>query len=318
MEGTRETAGVVFLVVLLLINGSSLGATGIETPRTVRSEGGDRHDVNEFYFVHLTDTHVMSKLFEPSGLSMMRIRMALDRFCSFVPKPAFVVITGDLVHWGGSWVSGALNCRAFAGCFYQQNGTLFADTNHTIPVYTTPGNHDYFFVRNLDNYHRYIDDEDRYIVNCSGVSLVFMTSGAAFFGDGAGLSDDDMAWLDHALDVCNTSAEIVLMHHPAINTRNGQGVMEGVLARNREAFVSACNAHHVELVLAGHTHRSRVYDSNESVYNDSLGLNCSLYPTLFVQTDDCSDNINFRNVTVSGRTVWLESTVRIHVNDSRC
>jgi 3',5'-cyclic AMP phosphodiesterase CpdA len=284
----------------------------------VKSDMTDRCDVhfnNDFYFVQLTDTHVMSTVFEQSGLSIMRLRMALDHVCSFEPKPAFVVITGDLTNWGGSYISGALNCRAFASCFYQKDGQLYADVNHSVPVYTTPGNHDYFFVRNLNNYHRYINDEDRYIVNYSGMSLLFMASGPAFFGDGAGLYEDDMGWLVHSLDVCNTSMKVVLMHHPAVNERNAQGRMIGVLARNRDAFVAACEDHHVELVLNGHTHRSIVYEGNESMVNDSIALNCSMFPTLFVQTDDCSDNINYRNVSVISGTVWLGSTVKIHVDD---
>jgi UDP-2,3-diacylglucosamine pyrophosphatase LpxH len=241
--------------------------------------------------------------------------MALDTVCSFEPKPAFVVITGDLMHWGGNYVSGALNCRAFVGCFHQKDGQLYADAKYVVPVYTTPGNHDFFFVRNLNNYHRLIKNEDRYIVNYSGTSLFFMTSGPAFFDGGAGLYDDDMMWLEHALDVCNSSLKFVLVHHPAVNERDEQGKMEGVLSRNRDAFVVECEAHHVELVLNGHTHHSIVYDGNESTYNDTIAMNCSIYPTLFVQTDDCSDNINYRNVSVIQGMMWLGSTVRIHVDD---
>jgi 3',5'-cyclic AMP phosphodiesterase CpdA len=306
--------GVFSLVFLLILSGTSMGGVSIEAGSGMNNRGNLQGDT-DFYFVHLTDTHVMSTIFEPSGLSKTRLRMALDHVCSFEPKPAFIVITGDLMNWGGSWISGALNSRAFVSCFYQKDGELYADANYSVPVYTTPGNHDYFFVRNLNNYHRLIEDEDRYIVNYSGMSLLFMTSGPAFFGDGAGLYDSDMIWLDHALDACNSSLEVVLMHHPAVNGRGEQGMMMGVLARNRDAFVEACETHHVELVLAGHTHRSLVYDGNESTYNNTLAINCGVCPTLFVQTDDCSDNINYRNVSVISGTVWLGSTVKIHVDD---
>jgi Icc-related predicted phosphoesterase len=318
MEFHRCKLIVVFLGFLVILSGCSLSERSIPAKSEMNNASGTLGAGTLFYFIQLTDTHVMSKVFDPSERSKLRLELALGRICSFDPKPAFVVITGDLTNWGGSWLSGALNCRAFASCFFQRGGQLYADENYSIPVYTTPGNHDYFFVRNLDNYHRFINKETRYIINYSDMSLLFMGSGPALLTGGAGLYDDDMMWLDHALDVCNASMKVVLMHHPAVNERGKYGVMSAVLARNREAFVTMCEASHVELVLTGHTHHSMVYDGTEHTYNDSMALNCSLYPTLFVQTDDTAIDINYRNVTVSGTSVWLGSTVRIPVDGIAC
>ena len=58
-------------------------------------------------------------------------------------------------------------------------------------------------------------------------------------------------------------------------------------------------------MLAGHTHRSIVFDSNENVY-ESLPLNCSQYSTtLHVQSDDCKEGIHFRNITIVGDDIWI-------------
>jgi 3',5'-cyclic AMP phosphodiesterase CpdA len=231
--------------------------------------------------------------------------------CSFGRKPAFIVITGDLTNWGGSWISGAMNCLAFASCLYKKAGQFYADANYSVPVYTTPGNHEYIYTRNLMNYHRYIETDDRFIVNYSDASLFFLNSGPMSFNDGAGLYDSDMKWLEGALDNCTAHIKIVLMHHPAVNARNEHGRMSSVIARNREAFVTSCENHNVELVLTGHTHQARIFDGNENAYEDPTSLNCSLYPTLFVQTDDCDKDIHYRNVTFIGNDVWLERCVKV-------
>lgn len=295
----------------MLLNGITVGGTTTNTAGQHKNDANDRTGANQFYFVQLTDTHVMSKVFDPDESSMKNLQKALEHVCSFEKKPAFIVVTGDLTNWGGSWISGALNCLAFTSCLYKKDGRFYADANCSVPVYTTPGNHEYIYTRNLMNYHRYIKTDDRYIVNYSDATLFFLNSGPMTFDDGAGLTDSDMTWLDGALDNCTAHFKIVLMHHPAVNTRNEQGRMSGVIARNREAFVASCENHSVELVLTGHTHQARIFDGNEKTYEDPTSLNCSLYPTLFVQTDDCHKEIHYRNVTIIGNNVWLEHCVKV-------
>jgi len=132
--------------------------------------------------------------------------------------------------------------------------------------------------------------------------------------EGDGLYDSDIAWLRDSLEQCNTSIKIVLMHHPAVNPREANGKMREVIARNREAFVTLCEEHGVEAVLAGHTHVEKVMDGNETQYVVNTSLNCSLYPTLFVQTDDCKEGVHFRNVSIVGTDVWVERCVEVNAS----
>ncbi len=277
---------------------------------------------DDFYFVHLTDTHIKHKLYDITEKTKARLSTVIDHIISFEKKPAFIVITGDLTEWGGSGVTGALNCMAFADCFYEMDGQLYADEELSIPVYTTPGNHDYCFNRNLKNYHKYIDknhidENDRYIVTHENVSLFFMDSGPNYYLNpftwidicGEGFYNCDIEWLEDSFK--NTSQKkIVLMHHPAVNKRNKWGFIGGVLIRNRENFIDLCDEYDAELVLAGHTHHAVVYDSNQNLYND-LPLNSSMYPTLHVQSDDCKGSIHYRNISIIGDDIWVEESVEL-------
>lgn len=307
---------IVALLLFFVLLTSSLAIGGISKESFAYNENDD------FYFVHITDTHVLSKLFDVNENSVKRFRGVLDRVCSFSVKPAFVVVTGDLTEWGASGLSGALNCKAFVNCLYKKDEHLYADANFSIPVYTTPGNHDYCFNRNLKNYHKYIDtnhveDEDRYVVVYGDVGLFFMDSGPNYYSDisilfdwhGEGLFDCDIEWLENQLSNCQSSHKIVLMHHPAV------GEEDDLFISNREEFIELCEMYDVEVVLAGHTHRSKVYDYDLNEYTE-LPLNCSQLPTLYVQTDDCKTGVHYRNISFVDNDIWLEDCSEVEVSSA--
>ena len=281
---------------------------------------------NDFYFVQITDTHVLDKKFDKNETSTKRLRCVLENITSFKTKPAFIVATGDLCDWGGSDKTGELNYKTFVSCFYKENDRLYADSDCSISVYTIPGNHDYMWENSLKNYHRYvdknhIDTNDEYTVTYGDVSLFFMNSGSNYVSNpkdwtrvkGSGLYDNDIIWLENELKECKTKHKIVLMHHPAVNSRDKNGEMTSVIARNRERFVEICEKYNVELVLTGHTHSSRIFDAEEKRYSENdLPFNCSSYPTLFVQTDDCKEGVHYRNISIINDNVWLEKTQKIN------
>ena len=283
------------------------------------------YNINHFYFVHITDTHLLHKLFDREEISKKRFSAVIENVTSFDNKPAFIVMTGDLVEWGGRSKSGALNYQTLVSCLYELDNQLYADSDFLIPVYTTPGNHDYYFGNNLKNYHlymnkNYIYDEDRYIITYNDVSLFFMDSGFHYILEpwdwfrilSSGLCNDDIKWLDEELNKSESKYKIILMHHPAVNIRDDRDVMIDVIARNREVFIDLCDKYNVNLVLTGHTHRSRVFDRYENLYND-FPINCTPHSTLFVQTDDCKQNVNYRNISITNNDILLEETQKLNV-----
>ena len=314
---------LMIIIIILILSGITTKGSTNKQLLDSREEQTISNSNNDFYFIHITDTHVMHKIFDWKEVSKKRLRTLLDHICSFEEKPAFIVITGDLTEWGGSKVSGNLNCHAFTSCFYKKNTSLFADNEYSIPVYTTPGNHDYCYNRNLTNYLNYICPVERYSIQYQDVSLFFMNTGPNYYEelynwfkniDGDGLYDDDIKWLESNLEKCNSSIKIVLMHHPAVNTRDTNGIMWNVIARNRESFITLCEHYDVDVVLAGHTHDEKIFDSNETSYSTDIALNCSLYPTLFVQTDDCKQSVHYRNISISKSNIWLESCVEVNIS----
>ncbi len=303
------------VLIVLLCVGCSFFFSSVSV-HSYLSESSGKH-FTDFYFVQLTDTHVLHKIFNRYGLSRTRFSTAINTIISFDTKPAFIVITGDLVEWGGNGWLGALNYQTMLDCLYEQEGLLFADAAHTIPVYTTPGNHDYCFHRDTQNYHTYmdpnhIDDEDRYVLTYENVSLFFMDSGPNYYANlsilfdwhGQGLTDDDITWLETELLNCSSPHKIVLMHHPAV------GESDDLFINNRVEFIALCETYAVDLVLTGHTHQSKIYDHWANEYTDTI-INCSQYPPLYVQTDDCKQDIHYRNISVVNNDVWLENCIEI-------
>lgn len=259
------------------------------------------------YFVHVTDTHILHQLYDPHETRINTLQNLIEHIMSFSQKPAFVVITGDLVEWGNG-LFGSLNYKALISCFYKNDDQYYIDSNCSIPVYFTPGNHDYYQYWNLINYHRFINKNNRYVVTYDNTSLFFINSGfhcimpIKFLSVlGSGLTKYDIEWIDSHLNNCNSKHKIILMHYPAINWGNFD-----VIARNRDIFIDLCEGYDIELVLTGHTHASRVFDNQGNFYpNNILPLNCSRYSTLHVQTDACKEREYYRNITISGNDIWL-------------
>jgi len=314
----REFKFLLFIIILtLLVSSISVAEINQKNIKTKNVKN------NDFYFVQITDTHIKHKIFDLSESTTKKLNTVLNKINSFGRKPAFIVVTGDLCEWAGSDPTGALNCQTFISCFYENNGQFFADENFSIPVYTIPGNHEYNFDRSLGNYHNYIDNnhletEDKYIINHGDLTLFFMNSGPNYYANpfdwfdvmGDGLYDRDISWLENSLKDCTSQNKIVLMHHPAINDRNENGEMHNVIARNRLEFIDLCENHNVDVVLTGHTHRSVIFDKYENKsYNPPI--NCSNHSTLYLQTDDCKQGINYRNISIIGQDVWIEKNIEV-------
>ena len=111
------------------------------------------------------------RYFDENSSSKTRLKGVLEKVCSFPTKPDFVVITGDLVHWGGLDSTGAMNYEALIECFYKKNNMFYADPECKVPIYLTPGNHDYMWENSLFQYHKHINPNNKYIVRHKDMTL---------------------------------------------------------------------------------------------------------------------------------------------------
>jgi 3',5'-cyclic AMP phosphodiesterase CpdA len=327
---------VISLVFLLVITSFSsityayrINVESRETQENISTKTTENED--DYYFIQITDTHVMHKIFDLSLEYKNHLINLISHINSFENKPRFVVITGDLVSIGGGLI-GAFNYRAFLDCLYKEDGQLYTDSSCEISVYTIPGNHDYLFHLNLFNYHKFIDNRhtiiqnpkellenrqlsDRFTLTFGNLTLFCLNSGHGYFMNplremihfkGSGLNYwFDIEWFESVLVNCTTKHKIVLMHHPAVNWGEYD-----IIGRNKDIFIQLCEGYDVDLVLAGHTHASRVFDKDKNFYkNEMLPLNCSNYPPLYVQTDACKEGGFYRNITISADHIMLDKCV---------
>ena len=171
----------------------------------------------------------------------------------------------------------------------------------------------------MKNYNTYLNPYNRYVLEFGNIYFIFMNSGSNYYLEpwnwarvlGSGLFDEDISWLVNKLkNSYDFPFKIILMHHPAVNERDSYGVMFDVIAWNRQEFIDICLNYDVDLVLSGHTHSSVVYDGNENIYNN-YPLKCCEYSTLFVQSNDYKQHVNYRNITVLSDDNIIHDSVRI-------
>lgn len=247
--------------------------------------------ITSFYFVHLTDTHVEVDNKKSVG-AVNRLKRTLDHIRSFSQKPAFVVISGDLV-------DRALvpNYNEFIKCFYKGEGyQLYLDPELTVPVYICPGNHDYRVngwpgIQSLISYECSLvyPNEVEHCYNIyfenPPIQIVSVNSGDdrmpwdqeeepwdpdIYPPESKGLFYPVKEWLGNVLNPNNFV--ILFMHHPPINWDNGPlgpHWDDGIFINYKEWFLDVCENNHIGLVLNGHTHENKVY-TRECDHNDDF------------------------------------------------
>jgi hypothetical protein len=194
-----------------------------------------------FYFIHITDTHY--------GYNGAReaVNRLIDEILTWDPKPAFVIVTGDILSWG--WCSPGLPPVAWP--FYEEESndySVFESDFQTlvdsgIPYFVCPGNHDYYdwpyVIRDLSKFddHFPISYESEIIENSLHIISINSGSDELFESPfsppkGNGLCSSDVEWMGEILDGldgnpdnnCDVSSikKVVMMHHPTINYLSGK------------------------------------------------------------------------------------------------
>ena len=256
-----------------------------------------------YYFIHITDTHVVA-----GGTD--RWDAVRNEILSWSDKPEFVICTGDLVDWGAG-VSGHANFWAFVwNLYWTLPENWYLDSEHEIPICFCPGNHDSRYIYqaappySLINYNLIVNVLLYYktiIGNSAIFSLnsgndcwpwggfpwwpyTFDAPGSIWDPEGAGLYSLDVLALIYDLDSLDGSmngvdtsdyVKIIMLHHPHINP-DGEGgdTNDAVFWNLRPEFKQICNQFDVDLVFNGHLHSDGIWDLDGGSWSSGDGTKC--------------------------------------------
>lgn len=269
--------------------------------------------IAQFNFVHITDLHVADNYcagaYDLDGEMFVLLRNEINNLS---PKPAFVVATGDISHVGASGTDGMY--AAITDHLYPANvlnpgpGDFFMDSLQTIPIYFTPGNHDFrtgnvppLNDENLTEYLNIICSSSDYFINYQNTIIICMNSGYDdlrplwddtnyMSPEGSGFSDEQCTWLRTVLVYYSTHKKIIAMHHPTVNkvgvwcdgTPFSGTILDhedGSIKYNRTTLLDICDTNNVDIVLAGHAHQNIVVNRFGQTVNENWSDS-----TRFIQT----------------------------------
>jgi len=142
-------------------------------------------------FVHISDMHVSTTPSANSDTNAQYFQCAIKEFASLNPKPSFVLVTGDISDIGNMQPYGmypAITQHLFPPSLTNPSvGAYFIDSAKTIPIYFTPGNHEYWTgfdsihipISNdtLFYYPKYITPDTDYVIQISFAVIVCLRSG---------------------------------------------------------------------------------------------------------------------------------------------
>jgi len=145
----------------------------------------------------------------------------------------------------------------------------------------------------------------------SGTDEAKITKIVDWSPEGSGLTDDQIAKLKSPEDVDKNMHKIVFLHHPAINSEDdedgwwgtedpvppdgGPGGNDACIAHNRWNLTNYTKDNTVALVLTGHTHEEKVFNSSGEGWNGNW--NSPSWP-LFIQTPSLTKGLP-RNKLIS-------------------
>jgi 3',5'-cyclic AMP phosphodiesterase CpdA len=292
----------------------------------------------QFSFIHLSDMHVSSTPTANSDTNARYFQCAMKEFSSFNPNPAFVIVTGDVSDVGNMQPNGmytTITQHLFPPEITNPAiGDYFIDSAKTIPIYFTPGNHEYWTGFDSINipisndtlfyYPKNIIPDVDYTLTTDIAVIVFLRSGHdSPYGyppnpaliKGTGLSNAQCSWLRNILSNNSGKRKIIVMHHPPANAAgtNSDGTpytalkldtATNSLLNNRTNFLNICDSNHVDVVLAGHEHQNVVANRKGDTINENWPNG-----TRYVQTA-AAFNRSYRIITVSPTFVTVGLPLR--------
>lgn len=260
-----------------------------------------------FTFVHITDAHVSEGLLGSIGNNDSdgeQFNCNMQWFYNLNPKPAFIVVSGDVSNMGSKGPDGMYGVLTQylypqGGITDPANGAFFIDSAQTIPVYFVSGNHEHYVAivppiqeSTLTYYPENLAPDVDYTVAYNDALILFLRSGKdrpiwqdnSFAAvESEGITAAQCQWLRSTLQAAGGlgyNRKIIVMHHPVMNragtnydgTINGEsyaGLTDGSFLYNRETFMNICDSNNVDVVLAGHVHQNVVLDTAGNVVTEN-------------------------------------------------
>ena len=290
---------------------------------------------SQFSFIHITDLHVSDTIFsiDNHDLDGQYFQCYIKEFANLTPKIAFVAASGDISNVGNLAKKGmypTITQYLFPPDLTNpDNGAYFIDSAQSIPIYFTPGNHDYFkefklfpkSEENLNYYAKYLAPDMDYSVATDIAVIVFLQSGSdgSLLNDenpvnpeGKGISNEQCAWLRNILRTNISKRKIVIMHHPPVNavgtsfdgapyTGSIRDATDGSILHNRTNFLNICDSNKVDIVLCGHIHQNVVANRKGDVVSENWSGG-----TRYIQTA-AAINRSFRIITVDSNFVKVST-----------
>jgi hypothetical protein len=290
----------------------------------------------QFTFIHISDMHVSGIPFQNSDTNAQYFQCYIEEFAKLNPKPAFVVVSGDVSNVGNQTPDGmypTITQYLFPPTLTNPGiGDYFIDSAKTIPIYFVPGNHEYWVALSnppvsndtLTYYKKFLTPDTDYAITTNLAVIVFLRSGSdsiisAVNIKGKGLSNEQCTFLRNNLSTNSNKRKIIVMHHPGVNAigTNSDGTpFTGVItspddcsiANNRTNFLNICDSNHVDVVLDGHEHQNVVADRAGNVISEN-----GIESTRYVQTA-AAFNRSYRIITVDSSFVTVSTPMRSCTN----
>ncbi len=203
-------------------------------------------------FVHLTDLHVGNPEIEDSWLfsdTATKLRSLLRQIKALDPRPAFIVVTGDLTNKGDD--------RS-----YVELKRILAEEDVGIPMVFALGNHDTRagFNRTMLGRDTDLDAPHHHAHVFEGVHVI--TLDTLNPGGIAGtISDEQFAWLAEELDRHGELPKLIAFHHPpAFEDEDVHPAMEWMTlpATDSARLRDMLGGRNILGILCGHIHFDRV------------------------------------------------------------
>lgn len=302
-----------------------------------------------YYFIHITDPHIADSWcpgsYDRDGEVFAEL---INVFRKLDPKPDFIIASGDISHEGAKSPDG-MYPQGLTRHLYQHgnpsppgSAKYYIDSNYKIPIYFTPGNHDYRisnipdlslncpFDPDLEYYRYHLEDDRDYYVIHKDLLLLLMDSGhdrtcdyAFWMPEGSGFSDDQMSWMENYFYLLGSLKKVIVMHHPPANALGIDwdggahspepiDVTDGSISTNRPGFLDLCDDYDVKIVCSGHIHQYVVCDENGNVIDE----NCTSKGTRYVQTANAYAGC-YRKIWVNGSSVNVSDPLRAPVNPKK-